>query len=224
MVTDGCYKSLGSLPMPREGWMVQSMDSLTTWKLAGNVVYDSFTTAHMLGHTIDVIFTTFAQEVQSFLPLSLMELFTIPWASIPTGIHAVTSLTYHQSLQVCMCMVLSPAQLFLTYWLMYDPSAKCWKWLFKSAVPTSRSSESSPTPVSPTTHHTAPTSEQLIAKFFNSITLAIKEKVPSIGQNGIKHHWMAEWSCNPMPGSSGYSGSNNCPNVCMFWTKLNTLQ
>ena len=101
MVADGCYKSLGLLSMPREGWTVQSMDSLTTWELTGNVVYDSFTAAHMLGHTIDVIFTTFAQEVQSFLPLSLMELFTIPWASLPTGIHVVTSLTYHQSLQVC---------------------------------------------------------------------------------------------------------------------------
>ena len=60
MVADGCYKSLGLLPMPREGWTVQSMDLLTTWELAGNVVCDSSTAAHVLGHTIDVIFTTFA--------------------------------------------------------------------------------------------------------------------------------------------------------------------
>ena len=118
--------------------------------------------------------------------------------------YACSHQSYLPSIPAGMCMVHPPAQPFLTNWSMYDPSAKCWKWLFEPAVPTSRSSESSPTPVSPTTHHTAPTSEQLIAQFFNSITLTIKEKVPSIGQNGIKHHWMAEWSCNPMPGSSGY--------------------
>ena len=133
-----------------------------------------------------------------------MELFTIPWVSIPTGMCAVLVQSYLPSIPAGMHVVLSPTQPFPTYWSIYDPSAKCWKWPFKPTVLTSHSSESSPTPVSPTTHHTTPTPKQLVAQFFNSITLTIKEKVPSIGQNGIKRHWMAEWSCSPMLGSSGY--------------------
>ena len=33
------------------------------------------------------------------------------------------------------------------------------------------------------------------------------------------------WGPSPVqtPGKHSYSGSNNCPNVCMFCTKLNTL-
>jgi hypothetical protein len=95
MFADGCYKSLGSLPVPREGQNVYSMDSLTTQELEGSVVYESSTATYVLGHTIDVIFKSFAQHVQSKLPLNLMESLTVPWASVPAGIHSIISPTQH---------------------------------------------------------------------------------------------------------------------------------
>jgi hypothetical protein len=199
MFADGCYKSLRSLPVPREGRNVHSMDSLTTWELEGSVVYESSTAAYVLGHTIDVIFKSFTQHVQSKLPLNSMELLTVPWASVPAGVRSIVSPTQHSEAN----------------WKMYDSNARRWRWSFdipaaianqsSSATTTTTTMASPPLGSSHSTPHSPLTSEQLVIHFFNSVALVVRKKAPSLVQDDIKRHWMANWSSKSIPGSSGYN-------------------
>ncbi|KAG9312841.1 hypothetical protein JVU11DRAFT_6270 [Chiua virens] len=188
---DATYKLVGSLPVPKDGCNVTTMDKFVSMELQGKIINERCSTStqasRSLSFFLDLIFANFSQEFGDVTPESL----AIPLSSILTAARRPVS-SYN-----------IPAGSDTVE--IYDKESKRWRWNFPSTDPPSdqlahATPASSDTPSDPQSPQVISTEWQ-VAIFFNCLTKAFTDKQP---QNGPRRQWLVNWSQTPLSGSTGF--------------------
>ena len=180
---DSIYKSIGSLPPPKNGHTVQTMDRLTAQELEGSIVHESRSNGgprFALGFLINVIFAACRQQSM----LNVDEL-TVPLKAI----HAWDSRLqkkfagYSESSEV----------------LLYDSKTESWNWTFDPGEAEGVDGNTNGAPL----HQ-----EKEFAHFLNTVSMAIKQKLHTSSESSetfTAHRcWMADWLDRVMPSTYHY--------------------
>ncbi|KAF8436279.1 hypothetical protein L210DRAFT_3648035 [Boletus edulis BED1] len=193
---DVTYKTIGSLPPPREGRGVATMDKFVSIELQGKVVNERRDAAarRSLGFFLDLIFASFTKE---FADVALESLI-VPLSSIPSAARRSMSSESHNNRSGSESIEL------------YDRENKRWRWnlpLIDSPSAIQTGSESSDIP----SNLQSLSSEQQVALFFNCITDAVTASRANLKagkfftKGSHRRQWLANWSKTSLPGSTGYS-------------------
>lgn len=197
---DAAYKLIGSLPLPRQGRSVATMDKFVSIELHGKVINDSppqdaATTPHSrnLSFFLDYLFAGFSDDFADVTPESLI----LPLSSdIPAAVRGRSMASY--------CGVGGSESMKL-----YDEEKKRWKWNLPLTA-TEQPADSTQAAYLQSLISDDPkslTSEQQVALFFNSLTEAFLVKRAKDGKvfpEGPHRQWLGSWSKTPLPGSTGY--------------------
>ncbi|KAF8432136.1 hypothetical protein L210DRAFT_3650633 [Boletus edulis BED1] len=192
---DVTYKTISSLPPPREGQGIATMDKFVSIELQGKVVNERRDTAagRSLGFFLDLIFASFTKE---FTDVALESLI-VPLSSIPSAACRSMSSKSHNNRSGSESIEL------------YDRENKRWRWnlpLIDSPSAIQTGSESSDIP----SNLQSLSSKQQVALFFNCITDAVTAsranlKAGKFFTKGLhRRQWLANWSKTSLPGSTGY--------------------
>ena len=198
---DATYKLVGSLPPPREGCSVTTMDKFVSMELQGKIIKEHHDIAattrrsQSLSFFLDLIFATFNKDFTDLTPESL----TVPLSTIPKVVHPSLSYQWYNNLNES-----KPIEL-------YNKEKKHWRWNLPLTEPTTEEPDSAGTPgnSSNITGDREPlSSEKQVALFLNLITDTFAANQACADKSFTKepcHQWLANWSKLPMPGSTGYS-------------------
>ena len=198
---DATYKLVGSLPPPREGRSITTMDKFISMELQGKIIkehHDITATARRsrsLSFFLDLIFATFNKDFTDLTPESLI----VPLSTIPKV--ARPSLSYQQYDNLDES---EPIEL-------YDKEKKRWHWNLPLTEPTTEEPDSTGTPgnsLNITGDWEPLSSEKQVALFLNLVTDAFAANQARADESFVKEphrQWLANWSKLPMPGSTGYS-------------------